>query len=95
MRGTFWLRKSISNLKLQPKKQVTPDLQIVKDNLRLKQPNTVILTLKKWQDYAHILTGTLWQFPSRLREHGHSNEYHGNYIPQIAQQMYESYTKKR
>ncbi len=84
-------RKSNTNLKLQP--QVKPNLKVVKEN-EVKTTKYSDINLKKWRDYAHILTGTLWQFPSRLREHGHSNEYHGNYIPQIAQQMYERYTKK-
>ena len=85
------VRKANSNLKLQPKKQA--DLQIVKEP-EVKTTKYSDINLKKWKDYAHILTGTLWQFPSRLKQHGHSNEYHGNYIPQIAQQMYERYTKK-
>ncbi len=85
------VRKATSNLKLQPKKQA--DLQIVKQP-EVKTTKYSDINLKKWKDYAHILTGTLWQFPSRLKQHGHSNEYHGNYIPQIAQQMYERYTKK-
>jgi DNA modification methylase len=85
------VRKLTSNLKLQPKKQA--DLQIVKQP-DVKTTKYSDINLKKWRDYAHILTGTLWQFPSRLKQHGHSNEYHGNYIPQIAQQMYERYTKK-
>lgn len=89
--GKILVRKANSNLKLQPKKQA--DLQIVKEP-EVKTTKYSDINLKKWKDYAHILTGTLWQFPSRLREHGHSNEYHGNYIPQIAQQMYERYTKK-
>ena len=79
-----------STLKLQPKKA---NLQIVKES-EVKTTKYSDINLKKWRDYGHILTGTLWQFPSRLRQHGHSNEYHGNYIPQIAQQMYERYTKK-
>ena len=33
-------------------------------------------------------------FPTRLKEGGHSNEYHGNFIPQIAQQLYWRYTKE-
>lgn len=52
------------------------------------------INLKKWRDYGHIKTDTLWEFPTRLKEGGHSNEYHGNYIPQIAQQLYERFTKK-
>lgn len=84
------VRKNVSNLKLQPKKA---DLQIVKQP-EVKTTKYSDINLKKWRDYGHILTRTLWQFPSRLKQHGHSNEYHGNYIPQIAQQMYERYTKK-
>ena len=79
------------NTKLKPKK---------KANLRIAQKPDIKTTkysdinLNKWKDYAHIITNSLWLFPSRLKEHGHSNDYHGNYIPQIAQQMYERYTKK-
>ena len=75
------VRKALSNLKLQPSKKA--DLQIVKQP-DVKTTKYSDINLKRWRDYAHILTGTLWQFPSRLREHGHSNEYHRNYIPQIA-----------
>ena len=78
-----------NNTKLKPSKKA--DLQVVKPVKTTKYSD---INLNAWKDYAHVLTGTLWQFPSRLREHGHSNEYHGNYIPQIAQQMYERYTKK-
>ena len=84
-------RKVLSNLKLKPEKK--NGLQVVRQS-DIKTTKYSDINLKKWRDYAHILTGTLWQFPSRLKEHGHSNEYHGNYIPQIAQQMYERYTKK-
>lgn len=52
------------------------------------------INLKNWRDYSHIKTDTLWEFPTRLKEGGHSNEYHGNYIPQLAQQLYERFTKK-
>lgn len=79
------------NTKLKPIKKA--DLKVV------QQPNVKTtkysdINLKNWKDYGHVLTSSLWLFPSRLKEHGHSNEYHGNYIPQIAQQMYERYTKK-
>ena len=52
------------------------------------------INLKEWRNYPEVKTDTFWQFPTRLRTGGHSNEYHGNYIPQIAQQLYERYTKK-
>ncbi|MBR1753906.1 RsmD family RNA methyltransferase [bacterium] len=79
------------------------NLKVVKQqaDLKLVDANAVKTTayndinLKQWRNYSHVKTDTLWEFPSRLKEHGHSNEYHGNYIPQIAQQLYERYTKRR
>lgn len=52
------------------------------------------INLKQWKDYPDVKTDTFWQFPARLKDHGHSNDYHGNYIPQLAQQFYQRYTKK-
>ncbi|HNW25393.1 MAG TPA: DNA methyltransferase [Candidatus Gastranaerophilaceae bacterium] len=81
---------------LAPKKvekHLIPDLKVVDKNA-IKTTAYSDINLKKWRDYSHIKTDTLWEFPSRLKEGGHSNEYHGNYIPQIAQQLYERFTKK-
>ena len=78
-----------TNTKLKPVKKT--DLQIVKPVKTTKYSD---INLNEWKNYDHIKTDTLWEFPQRLREHGHSNEYHGNYIPQIAQQLYERFTKK-
>lgn len=85
------MARILNNTKLKPKKQA--DLQIVKKP-DIKTTKYSDINLNKWKEYAHIITNSLWLFPSRLKEHGHSNDYHGNYIPQIAQQMYERYTKK-
>lgn len=69
-------------------------------NLSVVQTNPIKTTaysdinLKEWRNYPEVKTDTFWQFPTRLRSGGHSNEYHGNYIPQIAQQLYQRYTKK-
>lgn len=52
------------------------------------------INLRNWKEYDYVKTDTLWEFSSRLKEGGHSNEYHGNFIPQIAQQLYTRYTKK-
>ena len=79
------------NTKLKPQKKA--DLQIVKKT-DIKTTKYSDINLNKWKDYTHVITNSLWLFPARLKEHGHSNDYHGNYIPQIAQQMYERYTKK-
>lgn len=68
--------------------------------LKLIQGSTVRKTksyndidLNNWRDYSEIETGTLWMFSSRAKGAGHKFEYHGNYIPQIAHQLYTRYTK--
>ena len=52
------------------------------------------IDLNNWKLYSHIKTGTLWEFASREKNNGHSYDYHGNYIPQIATQLFERFTKK-
>lgn len=52
------------------------------------------IDLNNWKLYSHIKTGTLWEFASRDKTNGHSYDYHGNYIPQIATQLFERFTKK-
>ncbi len=83
------MAKLKSNIKLKPVKKA--DLQVVKP---IKTTKYSDINLNEWKSYDHIKTDTLWEFPARLKEGGHSNEYHGNYIPQIAQQLYERFTKK-
>ena len=51
------------------------------------------INLKNWKAYSHVITNSLWEFPTRDKTNGHTYDYHGNYIPQIAQQLYERYTK--
>lgn len=69
------------------------DLKVVQTN-PIKTTAYNDINLKNWKDYPDVKTDTFWQFPARLKEHGHSNDYHGNYIPQLAQQFYQRYTKK-
>ena len=79
-----------SNVKrVEPRKA---NLKVVKDN-EVKTTAYNDINLRKWKEYDHVKTDTLWEFSSRLKDGGHSNEYHGNFIPQIAQQLYERYTK--
>jgi len=79
---------------LAPKKvDKKANLKLV-DDKAIKTTAYSDINLKQWRNYDHIKTDTLWEFPNRLREGGHSNEYHGNYIPQLAQQLYERFTKK-
>ena len=83
-----------TNLKINEKKnQSNAKLKVV-DDRSIKTTAYSDINLKQWKNYDHVKTDTLWEFPSRLKEGGHSNEYHGNYIPQIAQQVYERFTKK-
>ena len=83
-----------TNLKIKEKKNRSKaDLKVV-DDRAIKTTSYSDINLKDWKKYDYIKTDTLWEFPSRLKEGGHSNEYHGNYIPQIAQQVYERFTKK-
>lgn len=79
-----------------PKKSVkiksnAPELRVV------EAPKTTAyndIDLKNWKLYSHIKTGSLWEFQSRDKSNGHSYDYHGNYIPQIATQLFERFTKK-
>ena len=73
------------NLKTQDN---TPKLRVVRETTAYND-----IVLKDWRNYKHIETGTLWNFQSRDNTNGHSYDYHGNYIPQIATQLFERYTK--
>lgn len=69
------------------------ELKIINGNTVRKTKNYNDIDLNNWKDYDHIETGTLWNFPSRAKGAGHKFEYHGNYIPQIATQLYSRFTK--
>jgi DNA modification methylase len=51
------------------------------------------IDLNRWRDFDHVLTDSLWLFPSRASGDGHKLDYHGNFIPQIATQAFTRYTK--
>lgn len=51
------------------------------------------IDLNRWRDYDHVLTDSLWIFPSRASGDGHKLDYHGNFIPQIATQTFTRYTR--
>jgi len=52
------------------------------------------LNLKNWKQYKDILTDSLWIIPERDRSGAHTAEYHGNFIPQIPNQLMQRFTKK-
>ncbi len=66
-------------------------LEVVKP-VKTKPYNDI--DLNNWKLYENIKTGTWWEFSSRDNTKGHSYDYHGNYIPQIATQLFTRYTKK-
>jgi DNA modification methylase len=51
------------------------------------------IDLSRWRDYDNILTDSLWILKSRKKTDGHKLDYHGNFIPQIAEQVMLRYTK--
>ncbi|MFQ5577785.1 MAG: DNA methyltransferase [Anaerolineae bacterium] len=51
------------------------------------------IDLNRWREYEHIFTDSLWLFPNRAKGAGHQLDYHGNFIPQIATQLFSRYTR--
>ena len=51
------------------------------------------LDLASWKDYPEVITDSLWVMENRARGNGHKFDYHGNFIPQIATQIFTRYTK--
>lgn len=52
------------------------------------------IDLNRWKDYDDILTDTWWDLGPRASGNGHKLEYHGNFVPQIATQVFKRYTKQ-
>ena len=52
------------------------------------------LDLKEWKKYDDVLTDSLWLLGSRDKSGAHNNAYHGNFIPQIPNQLMRRFTKK-
>jgi hypothetical protein len=59
-----------------------------------KKPPFSDIDLDRWREYDDVLTDSLWLFDSRDKSGGHQLDYHGNYIPQIATQIYQRYTRQ-
>ncbi|MCK9272441.1 site-specific DNA-methyltransferase [Candidatus Gracilibacteria bacterium] len=56
--------------------------------------NDFDLSGENWKKYEDILTDSLWVINERDKSGKHSNFYHGNFIPQIPNQLIKRYTKK-
>lgn len=52
------------------------------------------LDLKNWKEYADVLTDSLWLMGERDKSGAHKGDYHGNFIPQIPNQLMRRFTKK-
>lgn len=52
------------------------------------------LDMKNWKQYDDIFTDTLWLIDKRDNSGVHSGHYHGNFVPQIPNQLFRRYTKK-
>lgn len=52
------------------------------------------LDFSRWKEYADLWTDSLWIIPQRARGNGHSLEYHGNFVPQIATQTFQRFSKR-
>lgn len=51
------------------------------------------IDLKNWRD-CDVNTDSLWMIQERTKTGKHKNIYHGNFIPQIPNQLIQRYTKK-
>ncbi len=52
------------------------------------------IDLNRWRDYSDVFTDSLWLFPNRAKGEGHQLDYHGNFIPQLATQLFTRYTRQ-
>lgn len=52
------------------------------------------LNLNNWKEYSDILTDSLWVMGERDKSGAHNGSYHGNFIPQIPNQLMRRFTKK-
>ena len=52
------------------------------------------LDLSRWRDYGHILTDSLWLLGNRAKRLHATGDFHGNFVPQIPEQMLLRYTKE-
>ncbi len=52
------------------------------------------LNLENWKEYGDILTDSLWLIGERDKRGAHNNAYHGNFIPQIPNQLMRRFTKQ-
>ena len=52
------------------------------------------IDLKKWKDYDDIDVNSLWIIDKRKKDELNSNNYHGNFVPQIPEHFVKRFTKE-
>jgi len=52
------------------------------------------LNLDNWKTYEDILTDSLWLIGERDKSGAHNGDYHGNFVPQIPNQLMRRFTKR-
>jgi DNA modification methylase len=52
------------------------------------------MNLKNWKEETDLITDSLWIIGERDKSFGHSNVYHGNFIPQIPRQFIKRFTNE-
>lgn len=52
------------------------------------------LDMRNWREYVNIFTDSLWLIKRRDNSGAHNLKYHGNFVPQIPNQLFSRYTKK-
>ncbi len=52
------------------------------------------IDMSNWKDYSDISTDSLWIINKRDSSGNHKGDYHGNFVPQIPNQLLQRYTKK-
>lgn len=50
--------------------------------------------LKKWRELDDVDTNSLWIIDKRDNSGAHAGNYHGNFVPQVVNQLLKRYTKK-
>ena len=65
---------------------------VKKDKRKTSKYNDI--DMANWKDYGDITTDSLWHIEKRDNSGAHSGDYHGNFVPQIPNQLFRRYTKK-
>ena len=77
-----------------PKRQTNSELgdsNILKLTHKITQFSDI--DINSWKEYEHILTDSLWTLGKRDHTGAHTGDYHGNFVPQIPQQIIERFSK--